>query len=313
MAEPKGRDGGTNGRGDPRKLEELLAVVMGLPRLWVATMVTLAVLSSVEIGHGDHQGWTIHFEVDAITLGAFALIWLPAVLRLLSLAGGRFKGAGVELSSDGLIGTPEALISDLTDIRTGAEEVTRTDRDESTRRLSREIQRQVDSMASQYLSAARAVDEEAIGRLAAEYEAIRARTPSGATRTTEMTRIVNEARVRASANRDAAARSAGRLITSAHEGERIVGLAFVQEIGGNYRLGDVLARIENSASAFEMFHALIALREIEPSLESDQCEVAVRVLEKEKTDYRGVDLMEDANLPRLIDDVISRLQSFEGG
>jgi hypothetical protein len=127
-------------------------------------------------------------------------------------------------------------------------------------------------------------------------------------------RIVDEARVRASANRDAAARSASRrLLTSTREGERIVGLAFVQEVGGNYRLDDVLARIENSASALEMFHALVALREIEPSLEPDQCEVAVQVLEKEKTDYRGVAVMEDPNLPRLIDDVISRLQSFEGG
>jgi hypothetical protein len=289
----------------------LLDVVMRLPRPWVVTMVILAVLSSVEIGHDGGQGWSVHFEVSAITLAAFGLIWLPAVLRLLSLAGGKVKGAGVELSSGGLIGTPEGLISDLTEIRTGAEEVTRKDQNVGTRRLSREIQRQVDSMASQYLSAAKAVDGEAIKRLAAEYEAVRARTPSGETRTTEMTRIVNEARVRASANRDAAARAAGGLLTSPREGERIVGLAFVQEVGGNYRLGDVLTRIENSASAFEMFHALVALREIEPSLEVHQCEVAVQVLKKEKTDYRGVAVMEDANLPRLIDDVISRLESFE--
>jgi hypothetical protein len=117
--------------------------------------------------------------------------------------------------------------------------------------------------------------------------------------------------VRASANRDAAARTARELLTSTNEGDRIIGLAFVQEVGGAYRLGDVLERIERSTSAFEMFHALVALREIEPGLELHQTESAVRVLKKEKTDYRGVAVMKDANLPRLIDDVISRLESFE--
>lgn len=88
-------------------------------------MAGLAILSSIEIDHVDHLVWTVHFEVGPIMLGASALIWLPAVLRLLSPAGGRIKGAGVELYSGGLIGTPEGLISDLTQIRTGAEEVTR--------------------------------------------------------------------------------------------------------------------------------------------------------------------------------------------
>ena len=313
MSDPIGERRENGGQSESPGLEELLAVVMRPPRLWVMTMVVLAVLSSIGVDHADGEGWSVDFEVGVITLGALALIWLPAVLRLLSLAGGKVKGAGVEVSSGGLIGTAEGLISDLTEIRTGAEEVTRQGGGVGTERLSREIQRQVDSMASQYLSAARAVDEETIKRLAAEYDAVRSRTQGGQARTAEMTRIVNEARVRASANRDAAARAAGALLTSIREGERIVGLAFVQEVGGAYRLGDVLARIEDSTSAFEMFHALVALREIEPGLELEQAEVAARVLKKEKTDYRGVAVMEDANLPRLIDDVIARLESFEQG
>jgi hypothetical protein len=203
------------------------------------------------------------------------------------------------------------MISDLTVIRTGADEVSRHPPGVETERLSRSIQRQVDEMASEYLSTARAVDEETIKRLAAEYEAVRSRMPSGEGRTIEMTRIVNEARVRASANGDAAARSAGELLNSSREGERIIGLAFVQEVGGSHRLGDILRRVMASASAFEMFHALIALREIEPELELHQSESAVAVLEKEKTDYRGVGVMNDANLPRLIDDVIARLESYE--
>jgi len=295
----------------PGSLEQLLAVVMRLPRLWLAILTAVALLSTLEVNHAAEHGWSVHFEVDAVTLGVMALIWLPALLRLLSLTGGTLKGAGMEVSSEGLMGSPEGLINDLTAIRTEAEQVTKQSPGVDAERLSRELQRQVDQMASEYLSAARAVDKEAIQRLSAEYEATRSRMPAGDVRTREMTRIVNEARVRASANRDAAARAAGELLRSEHEGERIIGLAFVQEAGGTHRMSDVLQRIENSTSAFEMFHALIALREIEPGLELHQTESAVQILKREKTDYRGVGVMQDAYLPSLIDDVIARLESLE--
>jgi hypothetical protein len=286
---------------------------MRLPRIWVAVMLAAALLSSIEVDHVAEHGWSIHFEVTPVTLAAIGLIWLPALLRLLSLTGGKLRGAGLEVSSGGLMGTPEQMISDLTSIRVEAEEVTRQSTDSEAARLSREIQHQVDLMASEYLGAARAVDTEVVQRLSAEYEAIRSRMPKGDARTSEMTRIVNEARVRASANKDAAARAAGELLSSSREGDRIVGLAFVQETGGAHRLSPVLERIENSASAFEMFHALVALREIEPGLELHQAESAAQILEREKTDPRHVGVMQDANLPRLINDVISRLQSFENG
>jgi hypothetical protein len=296
---------------DPETLEGLLAVVMQIPPLWMAVITVVALLSSVEIDHASENGWGVHFEISAITLGAVALVWLPALLRLLSLTGGKLKGAGLEVSSEGLMGSPERMISDLTVIRSEAEEVTRRSPSLETEHMSRGIQHQVDLMASEYLGAARAVSTEAIQRLSAEYEAVRSRMPSGDARTIEMTRIVNEARVRASANRDAAARAAGKLLRSRREGDRIVGLAFVQEAGGAYRLSDVIQRVESSSSAFEMFHALVALREIEPGLELHQAESAAGVLKKEKTDPRGVGVMQDANLPRLIDDVVRSLESFE--
>jgi hypothetical protein len=311
MSEPPEAKKPKRSTNSPGNLDQLLAVVMRLPRLWLAVLTVVALLSTLEIDHAAEHGWSVHFEIDAITLGVLALIWLPALLRLLSLTGGTLKGGGVEVSSEGLMGSPESLIIDLTAIRTEAEQVTKQSPGVDAERLSRELQRQVDQMASEYLSSARAVDKEAIQRLSAEYEATRSRMPAGDARTRDMTRIVNEARVRASANRDAAARAAGELLRSEREGDRIIGLAFVQEAGGAHRMSDVLQRIENSSSAFEMFHALIALREIEPGLELHQAESAVEILEREKTDYRGVGVTQDAALPGLIDDVIARLENFE--
>ena len=56
-----------------------------------------------------------------------------------------------------------------------------------------------------------------------------------------------------------------------------------------------------------MFHALVALREIAPRLEPHQRDSAVRILEEEMADPRGVGVMQDVNLPHLIDEVIAAL------
>ena len=218
------------GRIGPAKVEEILAVVMRVPRPWAALMGAFAFLSSVEIDHAARGGWDFHFEVTGVTLVAFSLIWLPALLRLLSLTGGSFKGGGVEVSSGRAIGTPEGLIGDLTQIRT---EVRRPGMQAKTTvpdSTLRQIQRQVDVMAAEYLGEADAVSPGVLTQLADEYEAIRAGLESGNSRTAEMTRLVNEARIRASANRKPARRLAPKLVRSKREGERIIGLALLQEI-----------------------------------------------------------------------------------
>lgn len=287
----------------------MLSAVMKTPRSWIFLMATLAVISSVTAEHGADGNWEFHFEVTGITLGAFALIWLPALLRLLSLTGGRFKGAGVELSSGGLIGTPDDLIGDLTRIRTEAEEASRQPDPTDVDRTLRQLQQQVDEMAADYLAESNALSRATIARLADEYESIRNALQSGERRTIEMTRVINEARVRASANPEHARRLAPNLVNSNREGERLIGLAFLQEIQSPYLLKAIVSRIVASTSAFEMFHALIALREVAPSLELHQVESVVRILKKEKTDYRGVAVMKDPNLPGLIDEVIALLEA----
>jgi hypothetical protein len=71
----------------------------------------------------------------------------------------------------------------------------------------------------------------------------------------------------------------------------------------------VTKRIANSNSAFEMFNALVSLRELAPLLEPEEADSAIAVLEKEKTDPRGVDVMKDPNLPTLLNEVIAALRA----
>lgn len=123
-----------------------------------------------------------------------------------------------------------------------------------------------------------------------------------------MTEIVNEARVRASGERRTAAEFGLRLVQARSEGERIVGLAFLQEEPDERGFTDVLTRITASNSAFEAFHALHALKNMAPRLAPAQKQEAIAALAREKDDPRGVGVMEDQNLPGLIDWTLSVLR-----
>jgi hypothetical protein len=300
------------------ELDRLLGTVLRLPKTWIYLMLGVALVSSITVDHPADQGWGMHFAITSLTLGAIALLWLPALLRLLSLAGGKLKGAGMEVSSGGLIGTPEDLIGDLASIRTGAEQASRkVSASEAGNKMNasaademlRRLQEQVDEMAAEYLRDSNVTGNEAITQLADRYEKIRRGQEAGTKRTIEMTRLVNEARVRASANPEEARRAAGALVRSKDEGKRIIGLAFLQEHPSRQELDAVTKRIANSNSAFEMFNALVSLRELAPLLEPEEADSAIAVLEKEKTDPRGVDVMKDPNLPTLLNEVIAALRA----
>ncbi|HEV7831698.1 MAG TPA: hypothetical protein VGP04_23275 [Pseudonocardiaceae bacterium] len=143
--------------------------------------------------------------------------------------------------------------------------------------------------------------------LAAQYEGLRRDSPAGPERTSAMTRIVNEARVRAASSLGTAARKAPKLLRSPSEGDRIIGLAFTQESGDPAVLDDVLNLVKYSASAFEMFHALLAVEEMAFKLTSDQRATAMSVLAAEQRDPRGVGISADLGLPALIARTLAEL------
>jgi hypothetical protein len=91
-------------------------------------MIALAIASSIDVTRPAGGGVSVHIAFGTVAIAAIALIWLPALLRLLSLTGGTFKAGGVEASASGLLGAPEDLIDRLVNIRTGAETLARTAR-----------------------------------------------------------------------------------------------------------------------------------------------------------------------------------------
>ncbi|HEY6551648.1 MAG TPA: hypothetical protein VIY71_10665 [Solirubrobacterales bacterium] len=285
---------------------------MKVSKGWAVLVGLVALASSLKVSHPAGGGFGIEFAVTVTTLGVIALLWLPSLLRAWSLAGGKLEAAGVAATSQGLLGSPEDLIDRLTGIKTTAEKVTEKVKDQAPEAAAalRSLDQEVDQMATEYLVGVDAVSASAIRALGRQYERLRAVMPPGDIRTIEMTRVVNEARVRAEADPQTAARWGPQLIRSEDQGRRIVGLAFLQAAPVAETFSDLLHLIRNSATAFEMFHTLLALRESAPLLtQSQRDQAAEALLDELEEDPRGVDIAADSALPALIREVAAELTS----
>jgi hypothetical protein len=291
----------------PDEAREWLPVVMHVPPLWAIAMVIVAVVSAVDLSRAPNGDLAFHVGVDAVAIGAIALIWLPALLRLLSLTGGSLKAAGVEASAGGLL-SPDDLIDTLASIRTRTEQVGNGSREAADQDdVARNVNAEVSRIAEKYLPPDEAINETGLDAIAKRYEEIRRTQPRGHDRTIAMTRCVNEARVRAKAAPASARERALRLLASGSDGDRIVGLALTQEAPDAAAFQHVLRCFTGSASSFEAYHALVAMRTLAPLLSSQQRGEASAAIEHEKTDPRGKRIMQDPSLPGLIEDTLKAL------
>lgn len=180
---------------DPEGLSTALAPIMAIPRAWVGTMIGLALISCFEVSRASGGGIGVDFVISTVTVGVVALIWLPVLLRVFALGGGRLSALGVEASSAGL---REIVVQTVAGVKTTVEAAERGEAD--TADVVSEVEQQVDQLAIEYLGGTNAIDRHTVMVLARGYERLRATMPRGGERTTRMTRIVNEARVRAAAN-----------------------------------------------------------------------------------------------------------------
>jgi hypothetical protein len=305
-------DGGELAEGRREGLDAVLGTVMKVSKGWAALVGLTALASCLRVSHPAGGGFGIEFEVTATTLGVVALLWLPSLIRAWSLAGGRLEAAGLAATSKGLLGSPEDLIDRLTGIKTTTGEVTQKVKEQAPEAAEalRGLDLEVDQIATEYLGGVDAVSASAIQRLGRQYERIREMMPPGDKRTFEMTRVVNEARVRAEADLQAAARWGSQLLRAEDQGRRIVGLAFLQAAPTASAFSDLLELVQTSATAFEMFHTLLALRESAPRLTPSQREQAAEVMLKElEDDPRELDITADSTLPVLIREVAAALTS----
>jgi hypothetical protein len=293
----------------PGGARAFLDLVIDVPRWWLALSLALAAVSSVSVDRVATGAFVVHFAVGATTIGAVALYWLPAVLRLLSLTGGRGKVLGVEAAAGGLASAPEALIAGLARIRTDVSVVERASPDVSG--LAESVRSEVDRIAGTYLAGTDSLTADALAGLTRRYEHVRASQPRSPQRAIQMNQILDEARVRARGTPGEAATLAVPLLRSARDGDRVVGLAILQQEPRAEAFEDTLHLVQNGASAFEQYHALTALRAMAPLLSAAQRAQAASVLEVESKDPRGVGLADDPYIPSAIAAALAELRRGE--
>lgn len=283
----------------------VLSAVSTVPRAWAAAMAIAAVLSSIKIEHTGRAN-LVTFEVGSAALVAIGLVWLPAALKAVALAGGTLKAAGVEASLPGVLTQVEAI-----ELGVKARQVTEANGDAERITAAVELEGSIFRLASPLFAATDVLPLAALDQLARNYDRLRRETPAGPTRTSAMTRIVNEAAVRASTSVTEARAKAPSLLASSSQGDRIVGLALTQETGDPSVAREVLHLVTDSATAFEMFHALRALQEMAPALSSAQRELAISTLETESADPRSVGIAADPGLAYLLPRTLRILRASE--
>jgi len=284
---------------------ELLPFIMRVHPVWAAGMVVVAIVASIDVTRPSHGRVAVHVGLGTVAMAAVALIWLPALLRLIALTGGSLKAGGVEAKASGLLD----LVDYLANIRTATEQLqpTASGAAADPAQVVRQVNAEVNRIAASYLPPAETVSDSALEAIARRYEQIRREQPSGPKRTVAMTRCVNEARVRAKAGPGRARERALPLLTSDAEGDRLVGLALAQAVPDPKAFQAVLHLVTQSATAFEAYHALVALQQMIPHLSQEQRHQASVAITHEKADPRSVGLLRDSELPRLMDATLTRL------
>ena len=61
------------------RAREWLPIVMAVPPLWAIAMVLVAIVSAVDVTRAANGDVSFHVGVGTVTIGAIALIWLPAL------------------------------------------------------------------------------------------------------------------------------------------------------------------------------------------------------------------------------------------
>lgn len=224
-----------------------------------------------------------------------------------ALADGRPRQVlGVEAAAGGLASAPEALIAGLARIRTDVSAVERANPDVSG--LTESVRSEVDRIAGTYLAGTDPLAADVLAELARRYERVRASQPRSPQRAVQMNQILDEARVRARGAPGEAAALAVPLLRSARDGDRVIGLAIVQQEPRADAFEDTLHLVQNGVSAFEQYHALIALRALAPLLSMVQRAQAVAALEEESKDPRGVGLAQDPYIPNAMAAALAELR-----
>lgn len=272
-------------------------------------MLVAAVISAVRLDFGGGRAVSGSVGVTALTAVFVALIWLPGLLRVLGIAGGGVKTPAGEATTPGL-----GKLFDLVDPETKRETfpslltalispgvLTEPSEYQESRTLRREISSQLAAV-----SPASTDPRHALQLLARKYEQIRRGQPPGDDRTRQMTRLTAE--MRAIANvASVSSREREQMLRDGSEGERVVALAITQDRPNPVLFDSVCDAILNSRSAFEQFHALVAMLEMLTVLSGEQ-RVRLRTVLDTVLDDAKAGIKEDTSRASLVDAMSSWLK-----
>jgi hypothetical protein len=258
-----------------------------LPGVWIAGIGIAALASVIRLSHGP-AGTTIEFRATSVTAVIVALLWLPTLLRVIALTGGKLKTAGGEASTPGFFEAFRHLSSDTQEESLSAAaavidqvEVEGPPEQRSRAREAREgLEEAIGEIPRRRPEVTRRLRE-----IARSYEQIRMTSPPGAARTREMTELVSRARGVASSGTPAS--SPERWFREETDGARIVALAAIQALRTPTDLPIVVAVIAEPRSAFEQFHALRAAEELLPFATREQKDLLRSAIESQLAEREG--------------------------
>jgi hypothetical protein len=290
------------------RFTQLTQLVLRLSRPWVATMLVVASLSTIHITVDHHHRLSGSFGIGGTTVVLLALIWLPAAIRVLSVAGGGIKTPAGEATTPGLLEVfaaldPQTKRDTLPPVLTAlssAEVLVDPDRRVQSDHLRRDLELQLASVVP--LSGG---VRETLDGYAKAYEGVRASSLSGRERTMRMTTITAEARAVARVARLSTA-DLRHLVRNGSDGERVIAFALMQDHPDVQLLDQVCDGVTDSRSAFEQYQALAAAFELLPRLDYERRRILRSVLESALTDPRR-GIRADSSRALLVDTMLEQL------
>lgn len=293
--------------------KRLLEDVSRPPRIWVAVVMLLGLLSTLDVTRNSAAEVTVHFHVSAVTAAILALVWLPAFVRAVILTGGAVKTPAGEANTRGLLDllrllSPNLKREVLPPLAAALDSVQGAAPSDAERAEARTARGDVERELEQSLEAI-GVPAGILDQIARAYEGVRAEMPPGDDRTLRMGVLMAEVRSIAGilgVTEDLVARhfDAGR------EGDRVVALTLVEAEPLPGCLPIVLDGISNSRSAFEQFQALRAAEELLPLLDRGGRQRLGKVLDHEYRDLDGKGIREDTSRLYAIRHMLAQIEGF---
>ena len=257
-----------------QRVKDVMEIVVDVRPVWVVGLIIAILISLFTVSRSPDGTINFALEVKTVTIILIALIWLPALLRVFALAGGRLKALGGELELGGLV---QLLMALKPEDRQEVAAFVAASADRAASRLGgaeRRAVEQVGRVAEHHLSDAlsQTPTDEELKRLAKEYEAAR-KEPFTAQRTIRLEALLSQVRMLAARPEvtEAYVQAWADGFKGAPEGKRIVALGLLQALPSNISTFDIVVdAILNPKSPFEQYHALRAAEGMLVFLDSAQ-------------------------------------------